>query len=196
MYSPSWHLPFPFVHRRPESYQQWRFSSPILKSPPPQHPLKTLCCLGSGIPSFLLCDRAYLQPFLHSTSGKLVVLFGSICRSIKGALENSTSGNVSGSELAKLLSDCIGNFSGNVKYKNDVRFLKIWFLSVRNYLSLTVIFCGFNLSSLLHTCGWLDNLYVSMCYVLDEVSFEICLCYLFPYTSLSFSYDAHFRLFV
>ncbi|XP_038888859.1 mitotic checkpoint serine/threonine-protein kinase BUB1 isoform X3 [Benincasa hispida] len=50
--------------------------------------------------------------------------------SIKDALENSTSGNVSGPELAKLLSDCIENFSGDVKYKNDVRFLKIWFLSI------------------------------------------------------------------
>ncbi|XP_022930700.1 mitotic checkpoint serine/threonine-protein kinase BUB1 [Cucurbita moschata] len=50
--------------------------------------------------------------------------------SIKDALENSTSGNVSGPGLADLVSDCIKTFGGTVKYKNDVRFLKIWFLSI------------------------------------------------------------------
>ncbi|KAB1209899.1 Mitotic checkpoint serine/threonine-protein kinase BUB1 [Morella rubra] len=49
--------------------------------------------------------------------------------SIKKALEaDSSSGNGSGLNLGKLLSDCIATFRDNDQYRNDVRFLKIWFL--------------------------------------------------------------------
>ncbi|KAM1324036.1 hypothetical protein PS2_044847 [Malus domestica] len=34
----------------------------------------------------------------------------------------------SGSDLTKLLSDCIAAFKDNAQYRDDIRFLKIWFL--------------------------------------------------------------------
>ncbi|KAL6286550.1 hypothetical protein ACE6H2_010940 [Prunus campanulata] len=48
-------------------------------------------------------------------------------RSIKQALEDWNSGNDSGSDLTKLLSDCISEFKDNNQYRDDIRFLKIWF---------------------------------------------------------------------
>ncbi|ONI17130.1 hypothetical protein PRUPE_3G139700 [Prunus persica] len=48
-------------------------------------------------------------------------------RSIKQALEDWNSGNDSGSDLTKLLSDCIAEFKDNDQYRDDIRFLKIWF---------------------------------------------------------------------
>lgn len=45
--------------------------------------------------------------------------------SIKKALEEDST---SGLDLSKLLSDCIVTFKDNGQYRNDVRFLKIWFL--------------------------------------------------------------------
>ncbi|XP_062020062.1 mitotic checkpoint serine/threonine-protein kinase BUB1 [Rosa rugosa] len=49
-------------------------------------------------------------------------------RLIKQALDDFNSGNHSGSDLTKLLSDCIAAFKDNVQYRDDARFLKIWFL--------------------------------------------------------------------
>ncbi|KHN24282.1 Checkpoint serine/threonine-protein kinase BUB1 [Glycine soja] len=46
-------------------------------------------------------------------------------RSIKKALEASDD---SASNLSNLLKDCIRNFKNNDRYRNDVRFLKIWLL--------------------------------------------------------------------
>ncbi|KAL2640698.1 hypothetical protein AAZX31_06G272000 [Glycine max] len=46
-------------------------------------------------------------------------------RSIKKALEASDD---SASSLSNLLKDCIRNFKNNDRYRNDVRFLKIWLL--------------------------------------------------------------------
>ncbi|CAL9012498.1 unnamed protein product [Prunus brigantina] len=49
-------------------------------------------------------------------------------RSIKQALEDWNSGNDSGLDLTKLLSDCIAEFKDNDQYyRDDIRFLKIWF---------------------------------------------------------------------
>ncbi|VVA28476.1 PREDICTED: mitotic [Prunus dulcis] len=47
--------------------------------------------------------------------------------SIKQALEDWNSGNDSGSDLTKLLSGCIAEFKDNDQYRDDIRFLKIWF---------------------------------------------------------------------
>ncbi|KAM1248567.1 hypothetical protein ACFX2I_044567 [Malus domestica] len=41
-------------------------------------------------------------------------------------LEDFHSGKDSGSDLTKLLSDCIAE--DNTQYRDDIRFLKIWFL--------------------------------------------------------------------
>ncbi|KAK9922579.1 hypothetical protein M0R45_031040 [Rubus argutus] len=48
--------------------------------------------------------------------------------SIKQALDDLNSGKDSGSGPSKLLSDCIAAFKDNVHYRDDIRFLKIWFL--------------------------------------------------------------------
>ncbi|KAL5793747.1 hypothetical protein ACOSP7_002341 [Xanthoceras sorbifolium] len=49
--------------------------------------------------------------------------------SIKKALDEWYSANHSGAvDLDKLLSDCISIFKHHSQYKNDIRFLKIWFL--------------------------------------------------------------------
>ncbi|XP_034211616.1 mitotic checkpoint serine/threonine-protein kinase BUB1 isoform X4 [Prunus dulcis] len=47
--------------------------------------------------------------------------------SVKQALEDWNSGKESGSDLTKLLSDCIAAFKDNDQYRDDIRFLKIWF---------------------------------------------------------------------
>ncbi|RHN61781.1 putative protein kinase BUB family [Medicago truncatula] len=47
-------------------------------------------------------------------------------RSIKKALEDSTTSSTQ--NLSKLLRDCINKFKNNHSYRNDPRFLKIWFL--------------------------------------------------------------------
>ncbi|KAM1225954.1 hypothetical protein PS2_044151 [Malus domestica] len=44
------------------------------------------------------------------------------------ALEDFHSGKDSGSDLTKLLSDCFAAFKDNARYRDDIRFLKIWFL--------------------------------------------------------------------
>lgn len=49
-------------------------------------------------------------------------------RSIKKALEDSTTSSTQ--NLSKLLRDCINKFKNNHSYRNDPRFLKIWFLYV------------------------------------------------------------------
>ncbi|KAK6241708.1 hypothetical protein SCA6_007097 [Theobroma cacao] len=48
--------------------------------------------------------------------------------SIKKALDEWYSGNRTGADLDNLLSDCISTFKHNAKYRNDLRFLKIWFI--------------------------------------------------------------------
>ncbi|XP_057954424.1 mitotic checkpoint serine/threonine-protein kinase BUB1 isoform X2 [Malania oleifera] len=48
--------------------------------------------------------------------------------SIKKALDDLEPGASSGTDLDKLLSDCITTFKHEHKYRNDLRFLKIWFL--------------------------------------------------------------------
>ncbi|KAM1717968.1 hypothetical protein ACFX11_025738 [Malus domestica] len=48
--------------------------------------------------------------------------------SVKQALEDFHSGKDSGLDLTKLLSDCIATFKDNAQYRDDIRFLKIWFL--------------------------------------------------------------------
>ncbi|XP_048327230.2 mitotic checkpoint serine/threonine-protein kinase BUB1 [Ziziphus jujuba] len=50
--------------------------------------------------------------------------------SVKKALEELNSGKDSGLDLSKLLSDCITTFKNNGQYRNDIRFLKIWFLHI------------------------------------------------------------------
>ncbi|CAB4303891.1 unnamed protein product [Prunus armeniaca] len=47
--------------------------------------------------------------------------------SIKQALGDWNSGNDSGSDLTKLLSDCVAEFKDNDQYRDDIRVLKIWF---------------------------------------------------------------------
>ncbi|XP_061355572.1 mitotic checkpoint serine/threonine-protein kinase BUB1 [Gastrolobium bilobum] len=63
-----------------------------------------------SFPSFRIAQHDPLLPFLWS---------------IRKALEDS---NNSGQNLIKLLSDCIRNFKDSDRYRNDVRFLKIWLL--------------------------------------------------------------------
>jgi hypothetical protein len=58
-------------------------------------------------------------------------------RSIKKALEEDSR---SGVDLSKLLSDCIVTFKDNGQYRNDGRFLKIWFLYVISYSSVNFCF--------------------------------------------------------
>ncbi|OMO62764.1 hypothetical protein CCACVL1_22643 [Corchorus capsularis] len=48
--------------------------------------------------------------------------------SIKKSLNEWYSGNLTGEDLDKLLSDCISTFKHNAQYQNDLRFLKIWFI--------------------------------------------------------------------
>ncbi|XP_004303098.1 PREDICTED: mitotic checkpoint serine/threonine-protein kinase BUB1 isoform X2 [Fragaria vesca subsp. vesca] len=48
--------------------------------------------------------------------------------SIKEALDDFNSGKDSGSDLSRLLSDCIAAFKHDPHYRDDTRFLKIWFL--------------------------------------------------------------------
>ncbi|MBA0573245.1 hypothetical protein Golob_000528 [Gossypium lobatum] len=48
--------------------------------------------------------------------------------SIEKELDDWYSGNRSGGDLDNLLSDCISTFKNNAQYRNDLRFLKIWFL--------------------------------------------------------------------
>ncbi|KAL5573543.1 hypothetical protein UlMin_023140 [Ulmus minor] len=50
--------------------------------------------------------------------------------SIKKALGDSSSGNDSELDLCKLLADCIATFRDDGKYRDDIRFLKIWFLYI------------------------------------------------------------------
>ncbi|PON34834.1 Serine/threonine protein kinase [Parasponia andersonii] len=51
-------------------------------------------------------------------------------RSIRKALEDLKSDNDSGLDLSKLVSDCIKMFKDNAQYRDDIRFLKIWFLHI------------------------------------------------------------------
>ncbi|KAF8413853.1 hypothetical protein HHK36_001847 [Tetracentron sinense] len=53
-----------------------------------------------------------------------------IPKSIKEALDDLSSGTDSGTHLDNLLADCIRNFKADDRYRNDIRFLKIWFLYV------------------------------------------------------------------
>ncbi|XP_022748931.1 mitotic checkpoint serine/threonine-protein kinase BUB1 [Durio zibethinus] len=48
--------------------------------------------------------------------------------SIKKALDEWYSGNRTDADLDKLLSDCISTFKHIAQYRNDLRFLKIWFI--------------------------------------------------------------------
>ncbi|KAL4318919.1 hypothetical protein GQ457_18G014660 [Hibiscus cannabinus] len=48
--------------------------------------------------------------------------------SIKKELDDWYSGSRSGGDLDNLLSDCISTFKKNAQYRNDLRFLKIWFI--------------------------------------------------------------------
>ncbi|GLT26028.1 hypothetical protein SLA2020_011190 [Shorea laevis] len=48
--------------------------------------------------------------------------------SIKKALDKWYSGDHSSADLDKLLSDCITAFKHSAQYRNDIRFLKIWFI--------------------------------------------------------------------
>ncbi|KAK8558924.1 hypothetical protein V6N13_098538 [Hibiscus sabdariffa] len=50
--------------------------------------------------------------------------------SIKKELDDWYSGSRSGGDLDNLLSDCISTFKKNAQYRNDLRFLKIWFIYV------------------------------------------------------------------
>ncbi|XP_022764101.1 mitotic checkpoint serine/threonine-protein kinase BUB1-like [Durio zibethinus] len=51
--------------------------------------------------------------------------------SIKKALDEWYSGNRTGVDLDKLLLDCISAFKHSAQYRNDLRFLKIWFIYCR-----------------------------------------------------------------
>lgn len=55
-------------------------------------------------------------------------------RSIEKALDDLNSPNNNGSDLDELVSSCIGTFKNDVRYQNDVRFLKIWLLYVMNFI--------------------------------------------------------------
>ncbi|CAH2051134.1 unnamed protein product [Thlaspi arvense] len=47
---------------------------------------------------------------------------------IKNSTEDVFSGRISGEDLDKLLYECISTCKRDARYRNDVRFLKIWFL--------------------------------------------------------------------
>ncbi|GMN53837.1 hypothetical protein TIFTF001_022970 [Ficus carica] len=51
-------------------------------------------------------------------------------RLVNEALEDLNSGKDSDTYLAKTLSDCIKMFKDNAQYRDDIRFLKIWFLYI------------------------------------------------------------------
>ncbi|XWS68670.1 hypothetical protein CRYUN_Cryun04dG0110900 [Craigia yunnanensis] len=60
--------------------------------------------------------------------------------SIKKSLDEWYSGNVTGADLDKLLSDCISTFKHNAQYLNDLRFLKIWFIYLEGSKDFKIIF--------------------------------------------------------
>ncbi|KAK2651157.1 hypothetical protein Ddye_018668 [Dipteronia dyeriana] len=61
--------------------------------------------------------------------------------SIKKALDEWCSDNHSGVvNLDKLLSDCISTFKHHSQYKNDIRFLKIWFLYLEGHKDFEKVF--------------------------------------------------------
>lgn len=62
-----------------------------------------------------------------------VVVFGGFHRKIKNSTEDLYSGQNSGEDLDKLLYDCISTCKQDARYRNDLRFLKIWFLYVIYY---------------------------------------------------------------
>ncbi|KAM1024823.1 hypothetical protein ACFX14_037950 [Malus domestica] len=47
-----------------------------------------------------------------------------------------------GSDLTKLLSDCITAFKDNAQYRDDIRFLKIWFLYMDTSEDFESVFSG------------------------------------------------------
>uniref|UniRef100_A0A5B7CE93 Putative mitotic checkpoint serine/threonine-protein kinase BUB1 n=1 Tax=Davidia involucrata TaxID=16924 RepID=A0A5B7CE93_DAVIN len=49
-------------------------------------------------------------------------------RSIKKAVDDPNSAHSNGADLDNLLSNCIKTFKNDGRYRNDVRFLRIWFL--------------------------------------------------------------------
>lgn len=55
---------------------------------------------------------------------------GGFHRKIKNSMEDLYSGKNSGEDLDKLLYDCISTYKEDTRYRNDLRFLKIWFLYV------------------------------------------------------------------
>lgn len=109
------------------------FSRPWLPSPKTRLLFTTLSCRRSGTLSLSLSDWF---PWICL---KLVTE----SRSIKQALDDFNSGKDSGSGLSNLLSDCIAAFKDNVHYRDDIRFLKIWFLYVFPSTPNCTIFHGF-----------------------------------------------------
>lgn len=54
-------------------------------------------------------------------------------RSIKGALDSEASTeSIHGKDLDEIVSNCIETFKNVPRYRNDIRFMKIWFLHVMN----------------------------------------------------------------
>jgi checkpoint serine/threonine-protein kinase len=88
------------------------------------------------LPWLWFCLSPSLSRTQTSHAGFRCVELVAVCcgsRSIKKALEE---GSRSELDLSKLLSDCVVTFKGNDQYRNDVRFLKIWFLYVISYSSV------------------------------------------------------------
>lgn len=63
----------------------------------------------------------------HAHTHFHILIFIFQFRSIKNAIEAS---NTPAPNLGNLLRDCITKFKNNDRYRNDVRFLKIWLLYV------------------------------------------------------------------
>lgn len=85
----------------------------------------TLYCHGSGTLSLSLSE-IFLMNFL--------TLCCSNPRSIKRELDEFSSGHKNGKDLENLVSNCITTFKGDTQYRNDPRFLKIWFLYVSGFI--------------------------------------------------------------
>ncbi|GKV44956.1 hypothetical protein SLEP1_g52092 [Rubroshorea leprosula] len=93
--------------------------------------------------SFQTCGHPPRVRLLHRNSrlppSMALVLFSShrltFCvGSIKRVLDKWYSGDHSSADLDELLSDCITAFKHSVQHRNDIRFLKIWFVYVINSL--------------------------------------------------------------
>lgn len=101
---------------------QWGLST----TPPPSEPPSTIpFCPFSG---YTLLYLYFIYTCTRAQTFTVLQIF-CICdfRSIQIALEDF---KCSTPNLGKLLKDCIDKFKDNHRYRNDPRFLKIWFLYV------------------------------------------------------------------